>query len=61
MHRVLQLFYVMNKAVQLPLRIHFRLSSQGQFVHAFIDCNIPLSILTLIIIANGGFRSLDPP
>jgi hypothetical protein len=27
MQPVLQLFYVMNKTVQLPLRIHFRLPS----------------------------------
>ena len=41
MQPVLQLFYVMNKAIQLPLSIHFRLPPQGQFIHAFIDCNIP--------------------
>ncbi|EAR28490.1 hypothetical protein PTD2_02016 [Pseudoalteromonas tunicata D2] len=41
MHPVLQLFYIMNQAIQLPLGIHFRLTTQGQFIHAFIDGDIP--------------------
>ncbi|ATC96645.1 hypothetical protein PTUN_b0213 [Pseudoalteromonas tunicata] len=41
MHSVLQLFYIMNQAIQLPLGIHFRLTTQGQFIHAFIDGDIP--------------------
>jgi len=40
MQPVLQLFYVMNKAIQLPLSVHFRLPPQGQFIHAFVHCNI---------------------
>jgi len=33
-------FYVMDKAIHLPLRIHFIFPSQGEFIHPFIHRDI---------------------
>jgi len=47
----------MNKAIHLPLAVHFILSAQGEFIHAFIDCDITaygLSTMDGVNVDNAG-------
>jgi hypothetical protein len=62
MHRILQLFYIMNKAIQLPLSIHFDLARKvslfvmmfpnTSFMHPsrFEYCRRPIGLSILIFV-----------
>ena len=40
MKAISKFLYIMDKAIHLPLGIHFTFSSQSEFIHAFVHRDI---------------------